>query len=146
MANPLVSQGTLNRLVASVACLDTDGLNVGASFLAREGIRLALEGEVTRQIPVMVSAVPSPEPYQLCSVTINLLKTNPIAQAYKAQIEANSIIGRIVVRPDADPLSPYDLFNCSIQSVREQSYAGDDPGWAVVVQGTYYINAELYDG
>jgi len=146
MSNPLVDLGQLNRLIASVACLDTDGLDVSASFLNREGIRLVLEGEATRQLPVMAGTVPSPEPYQLCGVTINLLKTNPIAQVYKAQMEANTVIGRIVVRPDATPLSPYDLFNVSIQGVGEQAYDGSDPGWAVRLQGTYYINSELYDG
>jgi hypothetical protein len=144
--NPLTSLGVLNRLQASVACLDTGGLDVTATLLAREGIRLALEGAATNNIEVMAGTVPSPAPYQMCSVVINLLKTNPIALAYKTQMELNTVIGRVVVRPDADPLSPYDLFNCSIMGVREQSYAGDDPGWAVTLQGTYYINAELYEG
>lgn len=146
MANPLVSVGVLNRLKGSVVWNDFSGLNVTASYLGREGIRLALEGEATTFINAMTSAVPSQEPYQLVSLTLHLLKTQSLSDQYKAQQESDAQLGDCTVRPDVSTgLTPYQLTNCSIQSVRELSFAGDDPVYAVTIKGTYNINAALWD-
>lgn len=146
MPNPLISVGVLNRLKASVVWNDFPGLNVTASYLGREGIRIALEGEATTFINAMTSAVPSQEPYQLVSLTLHLLKTQTLSDQYKAQQETDAQLGDCTVRPDVSTgLSPYQLTNCSIQSVRELSLAGDDPVYAVTIKGTYNINSALWD-
>jgi hypothetical protein len=143
-ANPLVAQGTLNRLRASVIWNDFPALNVTAPYLHKEGIRLALEGESTLLIPTMTGTVTSPEPYQMISCTINLLKTQALADLYKRQMEADSRLGSGVVRPDASTLSPYEIVNCAIESVRELNFAGDDAGYAVSVKGYYIVNNNLW--
>lgn len=143
--NPLVSQGTLNRLRGSVVLTDHPELNVTASFLGPEGIRLALEGEPTTQIPTLTGAVQSPEPYQLCNVTVSLLKTQALADAYKKQYENDTVIGDITVRPDSSVLSPYNLINCSLGPLRELSFNGTDASYAVSIRGYYQINASLWD-
>lgn len=43
--NPLIPQGTLNRVRASVVWPSFPNLNVTASYLGRMGIRLSLDGE-----------------------------------------------------------------------------------------------------
>lgn len=143
--NPLVSQGTLNRLRASVNILDFPELNVTAPFLGKEAIRLALEGDTTTYIPTMTGAVTSGEPYQMCSVTIHLLKTQSISDLYKRQMETLSVIGDIVVTPDSSALSPYPILNSSIRSVQELNFSGEDAGYAVTLGGYYLINSELWD-
>ena len=143
--NPLISQGTLNRLRASVVVNDFPSLNVTAPYLGEEGITLALEGDTVTFIPTLTGAVTSPEPYQKVTVTIHLLKTQGLAGQYKSQMESLALIGAIVVRPDAKSLPPYDLINCAIQGVTELKLNGKDAGWTARLGGYYLVNQDLYD-
>lgn len=145
MANQLVAQGTLNRLRASIVWGDHPELNVTAAYLGEEAIRLALEGEATNFIPTLTGQVTSPEPYMGIGLTVNLLKTQPLSDLYKKQMEALALIGDGTVRPDSTVLSPYPIVNCSIQAVRELSLNGRDAGWIVSIRGYYNINASLWD-
>ncbi len=142
--NPLISQGTLNRLRGSVVWEDFPALNVTAPFLGKEGIRLSLEGESTVFINTMTGAVTSPEPYMVCNMTLNLLKTQNLADMYKRQTELSALLGNGTVRSDSSVLSPYPLINCAIQSVRELNFSGDDAGYVVSVKGYYNINQALW--
>jgi hypothetical protein len=147
--NPLVSQGTLNRVSASVSWASFPNLNVTSSFLNRDGISLSLDGDATRYLPAMTGAVTSPEPYQMATLTINLLKTQFLAPLYKAQMEDSTLLGNVTVRPDvpvgSGGLPPYDLVNMAIESVREQRYSGEDAGWTVVCRGYYILNNSLFN-
>lgn len=143
-ANPLVLQGTLNRVRATVVIPNFPNLNVTAPYLGKEGIRLSLEGESTLFIPTMTGAVTSGEPYQMCSVVMQLLKTQGLAQQYEAQKQALATIGNITVTPDASTLNPYSILNCAIESVRELNFAGDDASYAVTLRGYYIINNNLF--
>lgn len=146
MANPLVAQGTLNLLRASVVLNDHPELNVTASCLGKEGITISLEGETTEYIDTLAGAVPSPQPYQKASVRINLLKTQPLSDAYKKQMELLALIGDITVRPDSSALSPYPVVNCSITGVEPLKLNGSDAGFVVTVRGYYNINSALWNG
>lgn len=145
MANPLISQGTLNRLRASVIWPGFPALNITAPFLGKEGIRLSLDGASTLFIPTMTGAVTSPEPYMGISLVLNLLKSQPIADLYKKQMESDARLGGGTVRPDASPLSPYEIINCAIEGVRELDLSGDSAAYAVMVKGYYNVNNALWD-
>ena len=144
MANPLIQYGSLNRLQASVTWIENPDLNVTASYLGPEGIRVALDGETTRFLPAMAGAVTSPEPYQMVTLTINLIKSQGLADLYKGQMSVDSRIGDCVVRPDTSALSPYDFFNMAIQGVRELSFNGQDAGYVVVCRGYWPINLDIW--
>lgn len=144
--NPLVAQGVLNRLRASVTIGQVPTLNVTAPYLGKDGIRLALDGEAVGYRETMTGAVTSPEPYQMATVTIHLLKSQQLADLYKQRMEVNALIGAITVRPDTNILGAYDIINCSIQSVRELNFSGADPEMAVVIRGYYLINDQLWTG
>ena len=145
MANPLIVQGSLNRLRASVVWNDFPSLNVTASYLGKDGITLALDGESTAFINTMTGAVTSPEPYQMITLTLNLLKTQGLAGLYKSQVETSALLGNGVVRPDSLALPAYDITNCAIESVRELKFSGEDAGFAVTVKGYYLVNSSLFD-
>jgi len=145
MANPLISQGSLNRLRASVVWNSFPSLNVTASYLGKEGISLALDGMATTFINTLVGAVTSPEPYQMVTLVLNLLKTQSLAGLYKAQQEENCLLGNGVVRPDSIALPAYDITNCAIESVRDLKFSGEDAAYAVTIKGYYIINSVLYD-
>lgn len=149
VGNPLIPQGTLNRLKASIVWPAFPQLNVTASFLGRMGIRLSLDGESTLFIPTMTGAVTSPEPYMMITATVHLLKTQQLANLYKAQMELSALIGDGTIFPDvplgANAISTYSITNCAIQAVREVSFSGDDADWAVSIRGYYLVNSSLWD-
>lgn len=143
--NPLVSQGTLNRLRGSVVWDDFSSLNITAPYLGDEGIGLSLDGGATTFIPTLTGAVTSQEPYQSVTITVHLLKTQTLADQYKVQQELDSRLGNCTVRSDAKELSPYALKNCAIESVREMRFNGRDAGYVVTVKGYYPVNSSLWD-
>ena len=143
--NPLIALGTLNRLRGAVLFPSYPNLNVTASYLGRQGISLSLEGESTGMIPAMTGAVTSPAPYIMASCSIALLRTQNLATQFKAQLELQSLIGDFTVKADASVHPDYQITNAAIQSVREMTFAGDDPVWMVTLRGTYYINSYLWN-
>lgn len=145
-SNPLVNQGQLNRIRGSVTWANSSSLNVTAPYLGKAGIRLSLQGESTTYIPTMTGMVTSQEAYMPIECTINLLKTQSLANAYKQQLELQSTIGDGTVRPDltSGGLGSYDIVNCSIKSVRELDFSGEDAGFAVIIGGYYLINSSLF--
>lgn len=145
MGNPLIAQGQLNRLRASIQVPVNPILNITSSFLSKRGITLSFEGQSTVYLDTMTGAVISPEPYLKASATIYLVKTLPPAAAYKRALELLSSIGDITIITDSSTFPNYDLVNCSIMSNAEQSFAGDQPDYPVVLGGIYYINSQLFD-
>jgi hypothetical protein len=145
MPNPLIDQGVLNRIRASVVFPSFPQLNITSPYLAKEGIRLALEGNATDYFGTMTGAVPSPAPYQLCTLTLNLIKSQPLSNIYKAQFESTCILGPASVRPDATSLGIYQLYSVVLETVREMTFAGEDPIWSVTARGYYLVNSSLFD-
>lgn len=144
-ANPLVDQGTLNRIRGSVVFANFPTLNVTAAFLGKGGISVALQGESTLFVPTMTGAVTSPEPYMIANITLHLLKTQQLAALYKARLELDARLGPAQVIPDTTAFPNYDFFNTAIASVREMSMAGDDAGYVVSVHGYYNVNSSLWN-
>lgn len=145
MANPLIDQGILNRLQASIVWDTFDNLNVTPSYLGDDGITVALEGDTTTFFKSLTGRVPSPEPFMPATITINLLKTQQLGNLYKAQMELNSLLGSCTVRSDSKVFGLYDFSNCAIQGVETLSFAGKTPNWVVRIGGTYNINSALWD-
>lgn len=143
--NPLIAQGVLNRLIASVSWPSFPALNITPPFLSREGIRLALEGNSIVMLPTMTGTVLSKEPYMMISVTAHMLKSNALGPAYKAQMETDSALGNGVVRADTNNMTPWDIYNCGIESVRELDFSGNDAQFVVTMRGYYLVNNEMWN-
>lgn len=144
MANPLVAQGVLNRLLGSVTWSAFPTLNVTASYLGREGIRLALQGDATTFINTMTGAVTSSEPYQVVEMRVMLLKTQALAGLYKAQYETATVLGDCTVRSDSALLPVYQFTNCAIRSVPNLEFDGSNADFPVIIGGYYQINSSLW--
>ena len=144
-SNPMIPQGTLNRLRGSVNFVSNSQLNVTAPYLGKAGITLTLEGESTLMIPTMSGVVTSPEPYMMVSATINLLKTQNLAAVFKAQMENTTLIGDFVVTPDASTLPTYYVINAAIESVKEMGLNGEDAGFVITLKGYYLVNNALWN-
>lgn len=145
MANPLVPQGTLNRLRASLVYASNPSLNVTAAYLAREAISVSFENDAGRLIGTLTGGVTSPEPYQMCTVTMHILKTQGLASTYKSQFEANTSVGDVTLIPDAATLPNYNLSNAVLMGVSEMTFDGGQPGFAVRLQAIYYVNSNLFN-
>lgn len=148
MPNPLIEQGSLNRIKASVAWANFPDLNVTAPYLGAAGIRLGLDGGTTVFLPTMTGAVTSPEPYQMITLQIALLKTQQLGDLYKQRMEVDARIGNGVVYPDVQKggINAYQIVNCAIESVRELNFAGTDAVYDISVRGYYLVNSSLFDG
>jgi hypothetical protein len=144
MANPQIQQGTLNRLLASVVYANFTALNVTSGYLAREAISLSFDGDTSQLIPTLTGAVTSPEPYIFGTVTMHLLRTQALGNAYKTQIETNTTLGSVTVYPDTQVLSPFQLNNCVLMSVQETTFDGTQAGLVVRLRGVYSINSTLF--
>lgn len=144
MANPLIEQGTVNRLRGSLVLPDNPQLNITAPYLGRAGLRLALQGAATVYLPTLTGAVRSPEPYMMISLAANLLKSQPLANAYKTRMETDSSLGNGTVRSDSTTLSVYELINLSIAEVRELNFTGEDADYLVTIIGYYSVNSSLF--
>lgn len=143
--NPLIPQGTLNRLRATVIVPDNPSLNVLPSFLGIAGVSLTFADVATRRIRTMAGIVTSPVPYQETTCQINLLKSQNLAQLWETQRQTLSTIGDITVTTDASTLASYLLYNSSIENVAPLSFAGEDAGYVVTVGGYILTNNSLWD-
>lgn len=142
--NPLIRLGTLNRIRGAMLVTDSPELNVTASYLGKEGISAAQQGQATLMLPQMTGQVTSPEPYVPVVVTVALLKTQSLSDLYKQRMEKISTIGDITIIPDATTLSKFLFTNCAIESVNPLRFDGTDAGYVVMISGTYLLNSDLW--
>ena len=144
MSNPQVLQGTLNRLLANVVYASFPALNVTAPYLAKEAISIGFDGDTSQLIGTLTGAVTSPEPYIYGTVTMHLLRTQALGNAYKTQIETNTTLGSVTIIPDTTALTPFQLNNCVLMSIQETAFDGTQAGLIVRLRGVYSINASLF--
>lgn len=143
-SNPLVDQGTINLLRPSLIVPSYPQLNVTAGFVGGEGIELALEGDATVYIETLTGGVTSPQPFQVCQLTMALIRAQALANQWKLQVESNSTIGDVTAKTDAAPLSSYTIINCAITTLRPLRMNGKTADWTVSIRGYYMINNQLW--
>lgn len=144
--NPLVQQGTLNRLRGSVVIPAASALNVTAGYLGKSGISLSLDGDVTQMIDTMTGLVTSPEPFIGASVTLHLLRTQALALAWRTQWENSGLLGQVTVHTDSAAMPHFDFQNCAIVRAPSMTFDGTSPEFMVELRGIYYINSSLWNG
>jgi len=143
--NPQVNQGSLNRVKGSVSVVAHPELNITAPFLVKEGLSLSWDGETTTFIPTMTGVVVSPEPYQMVTLTIGILKTTTLGVAYKARIEQDATIGDCVINPDSSNFPKFTIQNAAIEGIEACTFNGTDPGFRIRIKGTWNVNNVLWN-
>ncbi len=144
VGNPLVAQGTLNRLRGSVVVASYDTLNVTASYLSKRAIGMELVGDFTQLLETMTGLVTSPEPYVPADVTISLLKTQNLSALWIAQAQLNTVLGNITVHPDTSAFPDFDFLNVSITRINRFAFDGTEPTCDITLRGYYPINSSLW--
>lgn len=145
MPNPMIPVGVLNRVRASIKFSNHSELNVSASYLAKEGVELVFQGNMTDFLPAMTGAVQSPQPYMIMQAKVHLVRSQALAAQYKTQWETNTAIGDAKLYSDSSTFGDFELLNTAITNVQDMSFAGGQPGVAITITGTYYINSEMWD-
>ena len=145
MANPLISQGVINLVRASLVVPSNRSLNVTASFLGKGGINVALRSPVTTFIDQLTGRTTVPEPYVSIGITVNLIRTQQLAAQWFAQIVASSQLGDLTVIPDTPAFPNYNFTNCAIESAPDQAFASGDASYNLVIGGTWIINNDLWN-
>lgn len=146
MANPNVPQGTLNRIKASLIWVSFPALNLTPSYLGEEMFRVNFTGEVTTTIRTATGVVQSPEPYQMVEVRAQLVRSQALADSYKAQIGTNALLGDATFRPDIQTsgLSPFEFLNGTIAAVEPLNVTGKDASWTLSFTFYWLTNSSLW--
>lgn len=139
-----VTQGNLNRLLASITFAEYQGLNITSPFLGKEGISISFDTDANLAIPAMTGVVNSPEPYQLVTMEVHLLRSQAFAAQYKAQIESLTLVGDVTVIPDTSTMPKYSFTNCAIKTVSPLKLNGTDADFTVTITGSYQVNSGLW--
>lgn len=142
--NPLIQQGTLNRLRTSVVLPNFTNLNVTAGYMGKSMARLAFEGDFGELIPTATGGVTSPEPYVMASLTIALLRTQALASQWLSQVGLLSVVGPVTSYSDTTAWDPITLDQCIVRGLDPGAYDGTDPIVRVTLRGIYYINNSLW--
>ena len=143
-SSPNVRQGNLNRLKGSIVIPDYPSLNITAPFLGKEGFSASFGAPATDRIPTMTGGVNSPAPYRPVAITIHLIKSQGLSQAWKDQEELNTLLGPITFRQDVANAAPWLFDNCSLDGVQSIVVNGMDAGYVIAIGGFYYINSALW--
>lgn len=142
--NPLIAQGSLNRLIGSLTLASFQALNVTSPYLGKRGIGLELTGQATDMLPTMTGMVTSPEPYMPLDVTLALVKSQPLAAAWLAQVQLGSVLGNGTVYPDVSNYS-FSFFNAAVTRIAPMVFDGSDPTIVFTLSGYYPINSAMWN-
>lgn len=137
-------QGNLNRLLASVTFSEFSNLNITSPYLGKEGISISFDTDANLAIPAMTGVVNSPEPYQLVTIEVHLLRSQSFAAQYKSQIESLTLVGDLTVIPDSVVMPKYSFTNCAIKNVSPLKLNGTDADFTITLSGSYQINNQLW--
>lgn len=142
--NPMVAQGVLNRLRASVVCSNFTALNITAPFMSKAFVRVAFSGKFVEKIGTGTGAVNSPEPYVMATVTVGLLRPQALSSAWFTQSQTNGNIGPVTVHSDTSAFGAISLVNTTIADIDPGAFDGTDPVVRLTLEGIFYINNDLW--
>lgn len=142
--NPLVPQGTLNRIRTHIVLASYPALNVTSANMSRGFATFAFEGNFAAQIETATGIVTSPEPYVMGTCTVELLRTQSLAAAYLAQVQSNVMVGTVTGYSDSVSFPPIVLNNCSIYNFDPGAFDGTKPAVRVVFRGVFTPNAAMW--
>lgn len=142
---PQISQGTLNRIRATVSPVDYPALTVTPPYLSKRMITLTPNGDITTFINAATGVVQSPEPYFVVSVKMYILKSNGLAETYKQQFLTQSYLGQVNIKTDTSALSDFTLQDAAIMHLDELDFSGESAEFAITIAGTVYLNSDLWN-
>ena len=144
MANPQITQGTLNRLLTQLTFASYPALNLSSGYMSKQFATMSFDGAPVGQIPTGTGVVNSPEPYVMASLQFGVLRTQALGAAWLAQMQLNSVLGTVTGYSDSAVYPSSTIVNASITGFDPGAWDGTDPVIKVTVTGVYYINNSLW--
>lgn len=143
-ANPMIVQGTLNRVLASVIVPSIPTLNITSSNMGKNLLSMEFDEDFTAQIGTATGVVNSPAPYVMSTVNISLLRSQSLSDSWIAQAISTAIIGQIIIVSDTSTFSKKTLNNTSIIKATPGRMDGTDPIVELHLRGVFYLNNNLW--
>lgn len=144
--NPLIPQGTLNRVRCHIVVPSFTALNITSSYMGRNFATIAFEGPFVEQIGTATGTVNSPEPYVYATVSVGILRTQSLATTWLAQVQSTGIIGDVVVHSDTSAFAAITISNAVVRDYEPGAYDGADPVVRLTLRGVYYPNNTMWNG
>lgn len=145
MANPLVAQGTLNRVRCSIIVPSDTSLNIETSYMGKSFASISFDGPFAGQIETGTGVVNSPEPYVMGNVSVGLLRTQSLSTLWMNQSKKNSDIGQVIIHSDSAAFAPISLASCVINMIEPGVYDGTDPVVKLAIKGVFYLNEDMWN-
>ena len=142
--NPLIQQGTLNRVRCAVLFGSYSNLNVTSEYMSKSFATITFDDPFVTQIPTATGIVNSPEPYVMSTISFGLLRTQPLATSWLSQINATSTLGAVTIVSDTSAFAPISLANASVLTFNPSSFDGLDATVSTTIRGVYYPNLNLW--
>jgi hypothetical protein len=144
MANPNLLAGPLNRVRCSVVITSFPTLSITSNFMSKSFAHIEFEGDFVQQIETATGVVNSPEPYVMASITVGLLRSQPLAAAWLSQAQDTGVLGDVTIHSDTSSFPAIALSDVSIRSLSPGAYDGTDPVVRLTLRGTFNINSSLF--
>ncbi len=145
MPNPLVAQGTLNRVRCSIIVPSDTSLNVDSSYMGKSFASISFDGDFSGQIETGTGVVNSPEPYVMADISVGLLRTQALSNSWLNQAKKTAIIGQIIIHSDSAAFAPISLASCIISTIDPGTYDGTDPVVKLTLKGVFYLNEDMWN-
>lgn len=144
--NPLIPQGTLNRVRCSVVIPSYPSLNITSPYMGQSFCSIDISGPFSDLIPTATGAVTSPEPYQLATISVGLLRTQALALQWLTQAQTTSVLGQVSIHSDTAAFPAITLSTTVINQIEPGAFDGKDPVVRLTLHGVYYLNNDLWNG
>ncbi len=142
---PSANLGSLNRVRPTIVFSNNPVLNIIPAIIGREGLHVTFTGEANTVLPAMVGVVNSPEPYQVVTVAVPIVKTSGAGPLFKSQLESSALLGDCIIRTDSTNMPDFSFQNMSITGVGDYGLGGTEPTWTLTLTGVYVINSNLWN-
>ncbi len=141
--NPIIIPGNLNRVRVSATFPNNSALNIGMGYFAKTQVHTSMS-DVAKSLPTQLGHVISEEPYSIAEFDFHVVRTLPLASAWKAQWETSAILGSMIVRPDTSVMSDFQITAAMLKSVSGLDFSGESAEIVLKILGIYYINSDLF--
>ena len=144
MSNPLIPQGVINRVRASIDFPSFPSLRVSASYLGKEGMSISFSA-LGEPIPTMTGVATSPQPYAMATITVHLVRCQALANLFRTQIEASTYVSNAKLYTDTSVLGDFQLRDVQIIGIEPINLNGANADFILTMTGVYDINYDMWN-
>ena len=142
--NPLVAQGFLNRVKASLTVTDTPALNISASYLAKEMLSIRTTGPATDIIQTATGTVLSANVYMPIEVVVHTLRTQGLGESWRQRFLSDTSLGEIVATTDSTVFGDFTILNAALTNFQEMTVNGTQAGFILLLSGYWVVNNDMW--